>query len=644
MKLTKEIRGITLIALVITIIVLLILAGVALATLTGNSSIIDNANYAVTEYNKSANSDQNVLNQVEDLFAKYMGTETKYTITYNSNGGTGTMEVEQSSRTGINKFVPPEGKVFKHWNVSADGSGTSYREGAQVSSDVTLYAIWATKIEQQYGNLVNEQNETVTPELFEWEPITEPGVAVIRHNSNANGVDGIVSRGDTPTATTLKGTAKITGINWEYFASGDDSSIFEVKENDKKGSTWSEEYAGIVTNYEAFGSTGYTISVKTNQKMNEIKSKMKKLIIPYEVTKEVGGVTKTYTVTDIDAKYMYNDVEFKILQDTDVDMGSYSEVESGSISFYEFFYGTIDENESSYLIIPSCIEHIGNINIFPCEYIVFAEDSNLTGFGVEKAPKEPLTNIYTKSIILPNDIQKVGKKAFSNFTALESIIIPDSVTEIGESAFEGCSSLKNVTMPRNLKIIGPSAFKDCGKLENITIPSGVTYIGGSAFSGCRELTNVVLPNGIKRIDFAAFFGCAKITSMEIPDSVIELGTRAFSGCKLTSLTIPNSVTKLGSSIVEYCTTLTSIVFPENMTEMPYKICSECTGLESITIPDGVTNFGIGCFYNCTGLKTINYKGVEYRKISDFKNALTANGIKLNTTGEPSFGNVSLIDD
>ena len=72
MKRTKE-QGITLIALVITIIVLLILAGVALATLTGNSSIIDNANYAVTEYNKSANSDQNVLNQVENLFAKYMG-------------------------------------------------------------------------------------------------------------------------------------------------------------------------------------------------------------------------------------------------------------------------------------------------------------------------------------------------------------------------------------------------------------------------------------------------------------------------------------------------------------------------------------------------------------------------------------------
>ena len=73
MRITKDQKAITLIALVITIIVLLILAGVALATLTGNTSIIENANNAVERYNASAGNDQNVLNQVENLFAKYMG-------------------------------------------------------------------------------------------------------------------------------------------------------------------------------------------------------------------------------------------------------------------------------------------------------------------------------------------------------------------------------------------------------------------------------------------------------------------------------------------------------------------------------------------------------------------------------------------
>ena len=159
MKITKEQKGITLIALVITIIVLLILAGAALATLTGNTSIIDNANNAVERYNKSANNDQNVLNQVESLFAKYMGESNNigddnddtpaaqtYTITYNANGGTGTMEQATASTTSTSAFTPPTGESFIEWNTEADGSGTSYEPGASVPSDVTLYAIWAKTV------------------------------------------------------------------------------------------------------------------------------------------------------------------------------------------------------------------------------------------------------------------------------------------------------------------------------------------------------------------------------------------------------------------------------------------------------------------------------------------------------------------
>lgn len=57
-KLTKrEIKdaGITLIALVITIIVLLILAGVTIATLTGDNGILTNANKAAIETDLARN-------------------------------------------------------------------------------------------------------------------------------------------------------------------------------------------------------------------------------------------------------------------------------------------------------------------------------------------------------------------------------------------------------------------------------------------------------------------------------------------------------------------------------------------------------------------------------------------------------------
>ena len=53
MKFTKESKGITLLALIITIIVLVILAGVALNTLFGNNGILNNAKYGTDEYVKS---------------------------------------------------------------------------------------------------------------------------------------------------------------------------------------------------------------------------------------------------------------------------------------------------------------------------------------------------------------------------------------------------------------------------------------------------------------------------------------------------------------------------------------------------------------------------------------------------------------
>ena len=67
----KETKGITLIALVITIVVLLILVGVVIATLNGNDNIIKNANTAVGKYNEKANEEQGVLDTLEEKLKEY---------------------------------------------------------------------------------------------------------------------------------------------------------------------------------------------------------------------------------------------------------------------------------------------------------------------------------------------------------------------------------------------------------------------------------------------------------------------------------------------------------------------------------------------------------------------------------------------
>ena len=68
----KKDKGITLIALVITIIVLLILAGVALSALTGNDNIIQNAGTTVDNYNAQQETDEAVLNTIAGYLESHM--------------------------------------------------------------------------------------------------------------------------------------------------------------------------------------------------------------------------------------------------------------------------------------------------------------------------------------------------------------------------------------------------------------------------------------------------------------------------------------------------------------------------------------------------------------------------------------------
>lgn len=105
----------------------------------------------------------NYVNGVCDFTIKLVGTNrdedvlTKYTIEYDSNGGTGTIadieyangklpgyvyttQVKLSSGKGFKK----EGYHLASWNTSADGSGDSYlpNQSTTIYQDLYLYAIW----------------------------------------------------------------------------------------------------------------------------------------------------------------------------------------------------------------------------------------------------------------------------------------------------------------------------------------------------------------------------------------------------------------------------------------------------------------------------------------------------------------------
>ena len=68
-------RGITLIALVITIIVLLILAGVTIASLSGDNGILQNAGKAKEETELAQKDEENILSSYEDKLNEYAGID-----------------------------------------------------------------------------------------------------------------------------------------------------------------------------------------------------------------------------------------------------------------------------------------------------------------------------------------------------------------------------------------------------------------------------------------------------------------------------------------------------------------------------------------------------------------------------------------
>lgn len=89
---------------------------------------------------------------VVTLYAQWKANS--YAVTFDGNGATGGSTASMTMTFGDTKALTPNGfertgYVFQGWNTTADGSGTGYADGAQVTNlaatdgaTVTLYAMW----------------------------------------------------------------------------------------------------------------------------------------------------------------------------------------------------------------------------------------------------------------------------------------------------------------------------------------------------------------------------------------------------------------------------------------------------------------------------------------------------------------------
>ncbi|OIQ75002.1 internalin-A precursor [mine drainage metagenome] len=130
------------------------------------------------------------------LYAQWLIIPT-YTVTFNANGGTGTMAPQVASGSNaltLNAFTLA-GYTFTGWNTVAEGGGTAYADGALYNfvANLTLYAQWAVVVNHTVTFLANDGVGTMAPQVasvptaLTLNAFTRSGYSFTGWNTLANG-------------------------------------------------------------------------------------------------------------------------------------------------------------------------------------------------------------------------------------------------------------------------------------------------------------------------------------------------------------------------------------------------------------------------------------------------------------------------
>ena len=168
MKLIKKQNGITLIALVITIVVLLILAGVSVNAIIGDEGIVNKAKEAQTKMNEAQQNDRNSLNSLSNWLDEALNEIVDNTTGGNTTGGntTGGGETPEDpvdqlpkvtiggtevtlTEQNVGQYL---GKVVSNYKSGGTGTTESITIGSTSYTVSTKYRLYYVDFDNKYGD------------------------------------------------------------------------------------------------------------------------------------------------------------------------------------------------------------------------------------------------------------------------------------------------------------------------------------------------------------------------------------------------------------------------------------------------------------------------------------------------------------
>ena len=504
----KSKNGITLIALVITIIVLLILAGVGIATLTGDNGILGKASKAKIENEKAEIQDMLALSvntiaiergqKQDDLKVYYTDRET-----FVEKGQFDTKSYP------INEYnLDAENNIVSITIYKDNGTGNQY----EYEIDLTNGSI---KFKNQKEIVGPECIEESNPEYFEYsyneDIATIIGLSTEGINAYNEGKEDIIN-------LVIPKKCENNGIEYNIKAIvGEGKETFEQRTkiekliiHDNVTALGNNVFAGCT------GITELTIPISLNP-INSIDNSN------YPAFKNCNGITKvTFTKGTSDGH------EYRTATYTKTPW-YYSREKSIKVSFEEGItkigaYMFEDCTGLQMVEMPTTLKEIGEYAFKGCTGMQ-GEINTIEGLtALGSAAFDGCTGL-TGTIVIPNGITEIKENTFRN-TKIEKLIIHDNVIALGSNVFDGCTEITELTIPISLNPINSidnsnyPAFKNCNGITKVTFTKGTsdgheyraaTYIKTPWYYSRNNKMNIIINKDITSIGTYTFNGLTNAT-------------------------------------------------------------------------------------------------------------------------------------
>ena len=413
---------------------------------------------------------------------------TEYKLSFSANGGTGEMEsITKEENEKINlpavKFSRT-GFEFLNWNTVADGSGTSYADGAEFTfnTDTMLHAQWK---EKKAAPSTPETPENPTqPEQPQNPETPSTPKTTYTVTFDANGGSGTIANISVEEGSEITLPENIFTKSSYIFAGWATSADGDVSCSDKAKIT----VTGNTTLYAKWTAITYTITYEPNGGTNADGN-------PAGYTSETETITLLAPSREsFNFEGWYTDSEFS-------DSSKKNEITKGST-------GNIMLYAKWTVAAENAVNAINSLPTGEHKIAVTGQmtKNNLNGVIAAIKGNSNGAKVYLDLGGTAIDFYDWQRCKFADCENLIGIVIPtiespdknNPIILIPDLMFEGCKNLKTVIILNSSGEYKIITFKDCTSLEYVEIPTSIVCIYGDAFDGCTALGTITYKGTVEQ--------------------------------------------------------------------------------------------------------------------------------------------------